>query len=47
MGRLLVSVREPNEAVSAARGGAHIADVECPGSAQGTRASSTITPRHS
>ncbi len=36
MQRLLVSVRGPNEAVAAARGGAHIADVEFPGSALGT-----------
>lgn len=36
MQRLLVSVRGPNEAVSAAKGGAHIADVEYPGSALGT-----------
>lgn len=36
MGRLLVSVRGPNEAVEAARGGAHIADVEYPGTALGT-----------
>lgn len=36
MGRLLVSVRGPNEAVEAAKGGAHIADVEFPGSALGT-----------
>jgi (5-formylfuran-3-yl)methyl phosphate synthase len=36
MGRLLVSVRGPNEAVAAAKGGAHIADVEYPGSALGT-----------
>jgi len=36
MGRLLVSVRGPNEALAAARGGAHIADVEFPGSALGT-----------
>lgn len=36
MGRLLVSVRGPNEAIEAARGGAHIADVEFPGSALGT-----------
>lgn len=36
MGRLLVSVRGPNEAVEAARGGAHIADVEHPSSALGT-----------
>jgi len=34
--RLLVSVRGPNEALSAAKGGAHIADVEFPGSALGT-----------
>lgn len=36
MGRLLVSVRGPNEAIAAAQGGAHIADVEFPGSALGT-----------
>lgn len=36
MGRLLVSVRGPKEAVAAANGGAHIADVEYPGSALGT-----------
>jgi uncharacterized protein (UPF0264 family) len=36
MGRLLVSVRGPEEAISAAKGGAHIADVEHPGSALGT-----------
>ena len=36
MGRLLVSVRGPNEAVAAAEGGAHIADVEYPASALGT-----------
>jgi len=36
MQRLLVSVRGPNEAVAAADGGAHIADVEYPGSALGT-----------
>jgi len=35
-GRLLVSVRGPKEAVAAAQGGAHIADVEYPGSALGT-----------
>ena len=35
-GRLLVSVRGPKEAVEAAKGGAHIADVEYPGSALGT-----------
>lgn len=34
--RLLVSVRGPTEALAAARGGAHIADVEYPGSALGT-----------
>jgi (5-formylfuran-3-yl)methyl phosphate synthase len=34
--RLLVSVRGPNEAVEAAKGGAHIADVEFPASALGT-----------
>ncbi len=36
MGRLLVSVRGPNEALAAAQGGAHIADVEYPASALGT-----------
>lgn len=36
MGRLLVSVRGANEALAAAEGGAHIADVEYPGSALGT-----------
>ena len=36
MGRLLVSIRDPNEAEEAANGGAHIADVEFPGSALGT-----------
>ena len=36
MGRLLVSVRGPTEAIAAAQGGAHIADVEYPGSALGT-----------
>src|SRR2546422_3029976 len=36
MGRLLVSVRGPTEAVAAAMGGAHIADVEYPASALGT-----------
>ena len=36
MGRLLVSVRGSNEALAAAEGGAHIADVEYPGSALGT-----------
>lgn len=36
MGRLLVSVRGPVEAVAAAKGGAHIADVEYPRSALGT-----------
>jgi uncharacterized protein (UPF0264 family) len=35
-GRLLVSVRGPKEAVETARGGAHIADAEYPGSALGT-----------
>lgn len=34
--RLLVSVRGPTEALAAARGGAHITDVEYPGSALGT-----------
>ncbi len=36
MGRLLVSVRGPQEALAAAEGGAHIADVEYPASALGT-----------
>jgi (5-formylfuran-3-yl)methyl phosphate synthase len=36
MQRLLVSVRGPKEAIEAARAGAHIADVEYPGSALGT-----------
>ena len=36
MQRLLVSVRGPIEAVEAAKGGAHIADVEYPASALGT-----------
>jgi hypothetical protein len=36
MGRLLVSVRGPNEALAAAQGGAHIIDVEYPGTALGT-----------
>jgi len=36
MQRLLVSVRGPNEAVEAAKGGAHIADVEYPATALGT-----------
>jgi uncharacterized protein (UPF0264 family) len=36
MGRLLVSVRGPNEALAAVEGGAHIADVEHPSSALGT-----------
>lgn len=36
MGRLLVSVRGPIEALEAIKGGAHIADVEYPGSALGT-----------
>lgn len=36
MGRLLVSVRGADEAIAAAEGGAHIADVEYPGSALGT-----------
>lgn len=36
MGRLLVSVRGPKEALAAAEGGAHIADVEYPASALGT-----------
>ncbi|HEV2046321.1 MAG TPA: (5-formylfuran-3-yl)methyl phosphate synthase [Chthoniobacterales bacterium] len=35
-GRLLVSVMGPEEAIAAAQGGAHIADVEYPGSALGT-----------
>jgi uncharacterized protein (UPF0264 family) len=35
-GRLLISVRGPSEAVAAAKGGAHIADVEFPASALGT-----------
>jgi len=34
--KLLVSVRGPNEAIEAAKGGAHIADVEYPVSALGT-----------
>lgn len=36
MGRLLVSIRGPEEALAAAEGGAHIVDVEYPGSALGT-----------
>lgn len=36
MQRLLVSVRGPNEALEAVKGGAHIADVEYPASALGT-----------
>ena len=36
MGQLLVSVRGPKEALAAAEGGAHIADVEYPASALGT-----------
>ncbi len=36
MGRLLVSVRGPNEALAAEEGGAHIVDVEHPTSALGT-----------
>jgi len=36
MQRLLVSVRGPVEAIAAAKGGAHIADVEYPASALGT-----------
>jgi (5-formylfuran-3-yl)methyl phosphate synthase len=36
MQRLLISVRGPVEALEAIRGGAHIADVEYPGSALGT-----------
>lgn len=36
MGRLLVSVRGPVEAIAAAEGGAGIADVEFPGTALGT-----------
>jgi len=35
-GRLLISVRGPSEAVAAAKGGAHVADVEFPASALGT-----------
>ncbi len=34
--KLLVSVRGPVEAISAARGGAHVSDVEYPGSALGS-----------
>lgn len=34
--RLLVSIRGPKEAIAAAKGGAHIADVEYPASALGT-----------
>lgn len=34
--RLLISIRGPREAVQAAKGGAHIADVEYPASALGT-----------
>ena len=36
MQRLLVSVRGPNESLAAAKGGAHIIDVEYPGTALGT-----------
>ena len=36
MMRLLVSIRGPREALAAAKGGAHIADVEYPASALGT-----------
>lgn len=36
MGRLLVSIRGPVEAIAAAEGGAHITDVEDPSSALGT-----------
>lgn len=36
MQKLLISVRGPREAMEAARGGAHIADVEYPASALGT-----------
>ena len=36
MQRLLVSIRGPQEAIAAIRGGAHIADVEYPASALGT-----------
>jgi|UniRef100_A0A7C4EQZ1 uncharacterized protein (UPF0264 family) len=36
MQRLLISVRGPKEAIEAARGGAHIADIEYPASALGT-----------
>lgn len=36
MGRLLVSVRGPQEALAAAEGAAHIADVEYPASALGS-----------
>ena len=36
MQRLLVSVRGPQEAIAAIKGGAHIADVEYPASALGT-----------
>jgi (5-formylfuran-3-yl)methyl phosphate synthase len=35
MGKLLVSVRGYNEAINAAKGGAHIVDIEHPGSALG------------
>lgn len=38
MGRLLVSVRGPDEALAAAKGGAHIADEEFSGSALGKEA---------
>jgi hypothetical protein len=47
MQRLLVSVRGPNEAVAAAKGGAHIADVEFPGSALGTPYPLNINPNYS
>ncbi len=36
MKKLLISVRGVNEAIAAATGGAHIADVEYPASALGT-----------
>jgi len=41
--RLLVSVRGPNEAVQAAKGGAQIADAEYPASALGTTYPLNIT----
>jgi uncharacterized protein (UPF0264 family) len=45
--RLLVSIRGPLEALAAARGGAHIADVEYPASALGTPYPlNTATVRH-